>query len=382
MDFPGSSHRPAHFGYPDTMHWQRLPLILLLALLLTLLTQLAGCAGPSYYAQAISGHLGLMRSRVPVSDLLADPDTDQELARRLRQTELMRRFAHEQLGLAANGSYSRLAITGREAVTWNVVAAPEFSLEPRLWCFPVAGCVAYRGYFNQDRAAKFADNMERKSFDVMISPATAYSTLGWFEDPLLDTMLRYSDATLAGIIFHELAHARLYVKSDTAFSEAFAGFVEETGVALWLSQTGQTSNNIDEWKNKKRAAIQFKHLIEKSRQQLEDVYASKQPDEAKRRYKKRIFDVLDTQYRALVKTNWKGIDYFASWMTDDLNNAHLALMESYEGGICAFAALYEEAGQNLEQFYAMADEKAALGKERRQAWLDRPCRRIASAHDL
>ncbi len=363
------------------MHWQRLPFVPLLVSLLTLLMQLVGCAGPSYYAQAISGHLSLMRARIPVSDVLADPDTDPGLARRLRQTEHMRQFAHEQLGLAVKGSYSRLAITGRAAVTWNVIAAPEFSLEPRLWCFPVAGCVAYRGYFDPDRAARFAHNMERKSFDVMIAPATAYSTLGWFEDPLLDTMLLYSDATLAGIMFHELAHARLYVRSDTGFSEAFAGFVEETGVALWLSQTGQTSD-IVEWKNKRRAAFQYKRLIEESRQQLEVAYASKQPDESKRRHKKRIFNVLGTQYRALVETDWKGIDYFASWMAGDLNNAHLALMESYEGGICAFAALYEEAGQNLEQFYTMADAKAALEKERRQAWLDRPCSRIASARDL
>ncbi len=363
------------------MHWLRLPFVLLAALLLTLLTQLAGCAGPSYYAQAISGHLALMRSRVPIADVLADPDTDAELAKRLRQAELILKFAHEQLALAANGSYSRLAITGRDAVTWNVVAAPEFSLDPRLWCFPVAGCVAYRGYFDQKRAAEFAHRMETKSFDVMISPAIAYSTLGWFEDPLLDTMLQYSAATLAGIMFHELAHQRLYVKSDTGFSEAFAAFVEETGVALWLSETGRTAD-LDEWKNKTRAAVQFNHLIKKSRQQLEVVYASKQPDEAKRQQKKRIFDALGTQYQALVETDWKGIDYFASWMAGDLNNAHLALMDSYEGGICAFAELYDEAGQNPEQFYTMADEKAALGKERRQAWLDHPCRRIASADDL
>jgi len=377
-----ASPGPAQSGHPGKMTCLRPPYALLLVSLVALLTQLAGCsAGPSYYAQAISGHFRLMRSRVPVSDLLADPKTDPELARRLRQTLLMRRFAHEKLGLPDNGSYSRLAITGKQAVTWNVVAAPEFSVKPRLWCFPVAGCVAYRGYFHRQAAEKFARKMEKKSFDVMVSPAIAYSTLGWFEDPLVDTMLQYSDATLAGIIFHELAHERLYVRSATEFNEAFADFVEETGVRLWLSQSGRTGD-IERWKEKRRAAVQLNHLLQETRQRLEAIYASARPDDIKRQEKKRIFGAMRMQYRTLVQKDWKGVDYFASWMDGELNNAHLALMDSYEGGVCAFAALYEEAGQNLERFYALAAEKAALGKDQRQAWLNRPCSRIASADNL
>ena len=363
------------------MHWFRYGLFLLPVLLLTLYTGLSGCAGPSYYAQAISGHFDLMHSRVPISDLLASPETDPELARRLRATLLIRQFAHDELGLPDSGSYSRLAITGRQAVTWNVIATREFSLEPRLWCFPVAGCVAYRGYFDQQRAISFAHKMQRKSYDVMISPAIAYSTLGWFEDPLLDTMLQYSDATLAGIIFHELAHERLYVKSDTGFSEAFASFVGETGVRLWLRQKGATAE-LGEWEKRGQAGIQLNRLLLETRQRLEALYASEQADDVKRNEKKRVFDDLRQQYQAKLDTDWKGIDSFAAWMDDDLNNAYLAQMDNYEGGTCAFAALYQESGENLEQFYALAEKKAALGKEKRQAWLDQPCGRTESIAGL
>jgi len=363
------------------MNWLRVSSALSLVLMLTLTTHLAGCAGPSYYFQAISGHLHLMRSRVPIAKLLAEPDTDPELARRLRQTELMREFAYDHLGLPESKSYSRLAVTNRNAVTWNVISAPEFSVDPRLWCFPVAGCVAYRGYFDRRKAEAFARKMESKAFDVMVSPAIAYSTLGWFEDPLLDTMLQYSDAMLAGIIFHELAHERLYVKSDTAFNESFAGFVEETGVRLWLSESDRKAE-IGQWEERRQAAIQFNRLLKDSRLQLEALYSSGQSDEVKRREKRRIFDRLRLDYLALVRTDWNGVDYFASWMTGELNNAHLALMNSYEGGICAFATLYEEAGKNLEKFYALAEEKAALEKDLRQSWLEHPCAQIASADDL
>jgi len=322
-----------------------------------------------------------MRSRVRISDLLTSPETDPELAQRLRTAERMLTFAQEQLELPVNGSFTRYAVTGREAVTWNVVVAPEFSLQPRLWCFPVAGCVAYRGYFDRQRAERFAHRMAARYFDVMIIPAIAYSTLGWFEDPLLDTMLQYSDATLAGIMFHELAHERLYLKSDTAFNESFASFVEEIGVRRWLSWTRQSSA-IEEWEAKRRAAVQFNRLLKESRRELEMVYASDQSNEAKKEKKKSILDALRARYQVLVKSDWNGIDYFARSMAGELNNAHLALLDSYEGGVCAFAALFEEAGRNLDTFYSMADQKAALDNKQRKAWLERPCDGTVAAHEL
>jgi len=352
-----------------------------LALLALLAGHLSGCAGPSYYAQAISGHLGLMKSREQISDLLADTTTDEQLAERLQKADQIRKFAETQLGLSSNGSYSQVVITGKKAVTWNVVAAPEFSIKPRLWCFPVSGCVPYRGYFDHERAKEFSLKMQRKSLDVMISPAVAYSTLGWFEDPLIDTMFQYSEAQLAGIMFHELAHQKLYVKSDTAFSEAFASFVEETGVRKWMSSTGQ-NRGLTQWEARNRAAIEFNGLLKTTQQQLQELYASEQSDELKRQAKIQVFDDLRNGYQGMVTNEWKGKDYFANWMSADLNNAHLALMDSYEGGLCAFTALYEESGKDLARFYTLAEEKAALGKAQRQVWLDRSCAGFVSDEEL
>ncbi len=248
-----------------------------LLMILVVASHLTACAGPSYYAQAISGHLGLMRSRESISDLLADSATDPVLAEKLQMADQILEFARVHMGLDGNGSYQQIVITGKKAVTWNVVAAEEFSIRPRTWCFPVSGCVPYRGYFDQEKATKFSEQLKRKSFDVMISPAVAYSTLGWFDDPLLDTMFQYSEAQLAGIMFHELAHQKLYVKSDTAFSEAFAGFVEEVGVRLWMKDTGQTLK-LKQWENRNQAALDFNALLKKTKTRLQEVYASAQPE--------------------------------------------------------------------------------------------------------
>jgi predicted aminopeptidase len=369
------------FGYPERMARVNNARITALVALLPLLFQLGGCAGPAYYAQAISGHLHIMHSRTEISTLLSDANTDPELAVRLRHTEQMLNFADDQLGLSTNGKFSQFVVTGKDAITWNVVAAPEFSLEPRLWCFPVAGCVPYRGYFDQAKAEEFAARLKSRSMDVVISPAIAYSTLGWFEDPLLDTMLQYSDPQLAGIMFHELAHDRLYVKSDTAFSEAFASFVEQTGVRLWLTAGGQEAQ-LEGWKDWRRAALQFNQLLLKTKQQLLELYASAQPDETKLQNKSLLFAALRQEYRHTVKTDWQGVDYFAMWMSGEQNNASLAVLDSYEGGVCAFTVLFDATGQNLEQFYRLAEEKAALEPAQRKAWLKHPCPGFASAGEL
>ncbi|MSQ99386.1 MAG: aminopeptidase [Xanthomonadales bacterium] len=352
-----------------------------LALLVLLGFQLGGCAGPGYYAQAISGHLRIMHARVEISTVLENDNTDPALAARLRQSQEVLSFARDQLGLPANGKFSQFVVTGKDAITWNVVTAPEFSLEPRLWCFPVAGCVPYRGYFEQTEAEEFAARMKSRSLDVAVSPATAYSTLGWFEDPLLDTMLQYSDPQLAGIMFHELAHDRLYVKSDSAFSEAFASFVEQIGVRLWLTANNQ-GTQLEKWNRTNAAAQQFNHLLLKTRQELQELYTSAQADETKRENKSRLFEALQREYRHMVQTGWSGVDYFATWMSGEQNNASLAILDSYEGGVCEFNVLYDSAGRDLEQFYRLAEEKAALDPAQRKAWLEQPCPGPVSTGEL
>lgn len=342
---------------------------------------LVGCASPAYYSQAISGHMKLMNQREDISAALASSSIDPETARKLSLSIEIRAFAVEQLSLPDNDSYSQFVQTGENAVSWNVVAAPEFSLKPRQWCFMVAGCVPYRGYFKAGAAAKFADKLSRDGFDTDVSPAIAYSTLGWFDDPLLDTMLQYNDEQLAALIFHELAHQQLYVKGDTAFNEAYASFVEETGVRLWLESRGQ-SDLLPQWQQRETASLQLNALLRATRKKLGGLYASNLPESRMRAEKAAIFDELREAYKRLVEEEWNGRSYFASFISDELNNANLALINSYQGGACAFAGLYADAGENLAHFQELAAIKASLKASQRANWLNQPCDVIASNDDL
>ena len=356
-----------------------LPALALLALLPAM--QMAGCAGPGYYAQAISGHLQLMRGRQEITGLVSAGETKPELIDELTMAMEIREFAHTHLGLPANGSYTQFVRTGRDAVTWNVIAAPQLSLEPRRWCFLVSGCVPYRGYFRHQAALDFAGRLAGKGYDVTVSPATAYSTLGWFEDPLLDTMLGRGEEQLAATMFHELAHQKLYVSGDTAFSESYASFVEEVGVTLWLQWSGR-AHRLPAWKRRQQAVRQFDALLALTKVQLAALYASAATEAEKRGSKRDIFEQLETDYHQLVNAHWQGQDLFGGWFTMEPNNARLALFDSYRGGVCAFSELYRDAGKDMERFHAAAASRSALDASARQAWLNQPCPAVASPPDL
>jgi len=345
------------------------------------LLQLAACAGPGYYAQAISGHLALMRGQQDIAAMLEAGDEDPALVRELKLAVEIRRFAVERLGLPDNGSYTHFVRTGRNAVTWNVVATPEFSVEPRRWCFLVSGCVPYRGYFKREAAERFASRLREDGLDVTLTPTTAYSTLGWFDDPVLDTMFQYEDEQLASIIFHELAHQQLYVKGDTAFNESYASFVGELGVSLWLQSSGR-ADRMPAWLDRQKATARFDTLVLQARDRLAVLYTQPVSESLMRDSKAAAFKHLAEDYRELVAGEWQGRDYFAGWFARDLNNARLALFDSYRGGTCAFSALYRAAGGDVAQFHALAARQASLAPTARRAWLDRPCPAVASPGDL
>jgi predicted aminopeptidase len=340
----------------------------------------AGCAAPSYYAQAVSGHLSLMRGRQDIEDILNSESADPELARKLGLAVSIREFAILELGLPEDGGYTQFSATGRDAVTWNVVATGEFSLQARQWCFPVAGCVPYRGYFEREAARKFADRLRSDAYDVMVSPAVAYSTLGWFDDPLTDTMLQYGEEQLAAFIFHEMAHQKLYIKGDTGFNEAFASFVEEVGVRLWLESTGSETLLAD-WRREQAASAQFNALLHETRAKLNAVYVSEKPAPEKRASKAAIFEELKIRYAAL-ESGWDGRSYYSGWMSRELNNAGLALIDSYRGGVCAFRKLYLAADGDMALFHELAAARSALDQARRSKWLNQPCSLVASNGDL
>lgn len=342
---------------------------------------LAGCAAPSYYAQAISGHRDLMRQRKDITEILNSGSASPEWTQRLELAQEIREFAVGQLHLPDNASFTQFVETGREAVTWNVVAAPEFSLTPRRWCFLVSGCVPYRGYFNLQNAERFAARLAGSGYDTAVSPVIAYSTLGWFDDPLLDTMFQYGDEQLAAFIIHEMAHQELYVSGDTLFSESYASFMEETGLRLWLESSGRKSG-LPNGLNLQRAGAQINTLLQETRTKLAAIYASSQPEEGMRRAKSAVLENLREDYHQLVAEQWGGRSYFASLFARQLNNASLALFNSYRGGSCAFEALYREADRDMTRFQQLAASKARLGKKQRRAWLDQPCEVIASGGDL
>lgn len=354
-------------------------LTILLAWLALFITP--GCSSVAYYGQAVSGHMSLMRRREPVDKLLADSQTEPELAEHLKQAQTILDFAETQLGLEADGSYRKIVISGQSAVSWNLIVAEEFSVDAKLWCFPVAGCVPYRGYFKQEKAQQVAKKSRSEGFDVYISPALAYSTLGWFDDPLIDTMFQYSETQLAAVLIHELAHKKLYVADDTEFSESFAEFVESVGVQRWLQHIGN-ADALDRWSKRRLAQPQFDALLASTRDALRTIYGSGENPGRMRKLKQDTLDRMKADYSRLVEQEWQGNDYFAGWIEGDLNNAKLALAESYAGGVCAFSVLFDQAEGNLADFYALAKHKSNENEAQRKSWLHQPCTEFASVPDL
>lgn len=331
---------------------------------------LGGCATIGYYSQAVGGHLALMRAREPIDELIAAEGTDETLRAKLETLVAARAFAVRELALPDNDSYATYVETGRRAVTWNVVAAEEFSVRARTWCFPIAGCVSYRGYFDEAEARAYAAELAAaENLDVSVGGASAYSTLGWFADPVLDTMLRGDELRYVGTLFHELAHQVLYVKDDSDFNEAYATFVERTGVRRWLRERGE-GDRVAAYDASLERAAAFGELLADTRAELEALYAEPDLDDATRRARKAdAFDAMRARYAEL-KASWDGYAGYDGWFSRDLNNARLVAVSTYRRLVPAFEALYAEAGEDLERFYALAAEVGALEPEARRARLD------------
>jgi predicted aminopeptidase len=324
----------------------------------------SGCAAP-YYWQAIGGQIELLRKREPIDEVIADPAADPTLKSTLARVETMRRFAVDELDLPSNDSYTTYVALDRPYVVWNVVATEEFSVDPQRWCFPFAGCVAYRGYFDKAGADRFAAKLAEDGLDTSSGGSTAYSTLGYFDDPVLSTMVAGGDQYVASLLFHELAHQRLYVKSDSEFSEAFAMVVEELGTERWLSEHG-TPADLERYRTRRQRREQFGELIAAQQARLRAVYASGAPPEQLREDKRHAFDRLRSEYEAL-KASWHGSTDYDAWFAQPLNNATLASVATYTRWLPAMRARLDEVG--LRAFYADAAAVAKLDAEEREAKL-------------
>ncbi|HEY8519399.1 MAG TPA: aminopeptidase [Gammaproteobacteria bacterium] len=340
----------------------------LLAACAAMATAVSGCALPFYW-QAVGGQLELLRKRTPIDRLLADPNLDPELRAQLESVAEIRTFAVEALGLPDNDSYTTYADLGRPYVVWNVVATEEFSVQPVRWCFPIAGCVAYRGFFEREKAERFRARLERRGYDTYAGGASAYSTLGYFDDPVLNTMIGGGPVNVASLLFHELAHQRLYVKSDSAFSEAFATVVEEYGTELWLRERGDL-DGLEQYKRRLRHRADFADLVTRQQARLQEIYASDLTDEQKREAKRLAFEKMREEYAAL-KQEWGGATDYDAWFAQPLNNATLASVATYRRWLPGLRWQLEE--QGLMAFYASAEQLAELSPEERgqrlESWL-------------
>jgi predicted aminopeptidase len=326
---------------------------------------IAACSGGCYLLQSAQGQLDLMSKRVPIARVIAKPSTPPALRSQLEAVAAIRDFASRELGLPDNGSYRSYADVGRRYVVWNVVAAPEFSVEPKQWCYPIVGCVAYRGYFVESRARRFAARLVSQGLDVTVGGVAAYSTLGHFDDPVLNTMMGWSDVELASIIFHELTHQLLYVRNDSSFNEALATTVEEEGVRRWLQAQGREADLAEHLVQQEHYAKVI-DLLSATRAELRTVYASGLAPGPMRDKKRAAFDSMRASF-ARMKAGWGGHAPFESWFDEDLNNANLASIATYYTCVPGFERELKAAGGDLAAFYTRVRALAKLDQKKRDA---------------
>ena len=334
-----------------------------------MLLGLSGCGSLSYYSQIVNGHYALMESREDIKEIIDDRKYTASVRARLALALEIRQFAVDELDLPDNDSYKTFVKLDRPYPIWNVIAAGKFSVKAKQWCFLVVGCISYRGYFKLQEAEAKAKQLTDEGYDVAVSPAVAYSTLGWFNDPLLSSMLYKQDAYLAGIIFHELAHQKVYVDDDSSFNEAFATAVELEGVRRWLAKHGEPGAN-RKYRQYKHRQGEFYTLLRATHQQLKTLYQTEKDVAVLTAGKARIIANMKSEYQRLKKA-WHGDAGYDKWMARDINNADLALVATYHELVPAFEALLKAQDNDLVRFYAEVKRVGNLPEQQRAEVLAR-----------
>lgn len=338
-----------------------------LAGLLLIAALLGGCDTLHYYGQAVSGQASLLLQRQPLEEVLADGAVDEATRRQLELVREVLSFARQELALQPGGSYRGYVELDREFVVWNVFAAPPFSLEPKQWCYPVAGCLGYRGYFSADAAERHADRLREQGQDVYVGGVSAYSTLGWFDDPVLSTMLNRPPHRLVAVLMHEMAHQTVFLPGDTRFNEGYASLVEREGLRQWLAARGE-EQIFQRFLRESRREEAFVALVQAHRQRLERLYQSDRPPGEMRRRKRAIQDSLRRSYREL-SASWDS-DPYAGWFAGPLNNAQLSTVSAYHDLVPAFARLLRKSDCRWPVFLERVRELSELQPEARQVALD------------
>ncbi|HEX3123875.1 MAG TPA: aminopeptidase [Rhodanobacteraceae bacterium] len=317
---------------------------------------LSACSTLGYYGHLAQGQYAMLAARQPIARIIADPTADATLKARLRLADQARAFASDKLGLPRNASYTDYADLKRPYATWNVFAAPEFSVQAVENCYLLVGCLAYRGYFDRERADAEAVRLQAKGLDTWVGGSAAYSTLGWFADPILNTMLRWDDDELAATIFHELAHQRLFVKGDTEFNESFATFVQYEGLREWRVARGLPPDDDIARKHQD----EFEQIVLDARERLRVLYATTLPTDVMRARKHEEIERLRADYFRLRDTQWDGKGGYDDWIKSGINNAKLLPFGLYRRWVPAFTALFARQSDEWTSFYAAAEKIAHL----------------------
>ena len=345
--------------------------------LLLVVTIVSGCRTWKFYAQAIKGQYQILAHQQPVGPLIADPETPPRLREQLELLQKLRGFAARELKLPVDGHYRKYTDLHRPYVVWNVQAARRFSLQPYTWWYPFVGSLEYRGYFSEADARDYASRLQAKGYEVYVDGVEAYSTLGWFKDPVLNTFIYRQPSELAEVIFHELGHQRVFAHGDTDFNEAFATTVGQEGARRWLRAEGDT-NNSTAYIVALRRNDQFVHLIMAARARLEKIYGDTRDKDGRikaasmppappaqlQEQKQRVFDDLRDEY-ARFKIRWNSFSGYDAWFTRELNNAQLNTIANYYDYVPGFERLLELNGGNMEKFYAAAERLSKISTEER-----------------
>jgi len=346
-----------------------------MALVLVFVVTAQGCSNLGYYAQSLAGGYDVLAQRQPISEVLQNPDVSQPIKDKLKLVLQVRTFASEHLALPDNDSYRTYVDLKRPYAVWNVFATPEFSMKMDEWCFLFGGCVRYRGYFDQHDADQFAEQLRQQGFDVYVAGIDAYSTIGYFDDPVLNTILKRDDVLVASLIFHELAHQVVFIKGDTAFNEGFAVAVEQEGIKRWLTQAG-SPEMLRQYEQHKQRHDQFVALVTNTRKRLEQLYDSQMDAEQLRTQKQQLIKEMKQQYQTL-KSNWNGYPGYDAWFDQPINNAQIAAVVTYQDYVPAFHQLLIQHHNDMKSFYQAVAALGDLSDQEREAALDHL---LAAAH--
>ena len=346
---------------------------------------LNGCETISYYGQMVKGHLSILGSRTKIASLIDNEKTSDKLKSKFQLILDTRKFAEEKLLLNAGGNYLHYVDLERSYVVWNVFAAPEFSVKSKKWCYPIVGCASYHGYYHKEDAIRYADTLKAEGYDTYVGGVAAYSTLGWLNDPILNTFVNRSDNQLSSLIFHELAHQKLYINGDSTFNESFATVIAQEGLRRWINQSSvEDQNEVQgrntkeqntlkiQFKNKQQRTKEFSALIIKTRKKLENMYQSKLTIENKRKQKTALIKALRQEYKIIKKERWGNYKGYDKWFSLDINNAHLVTISTYHSYTQIMTKKLEQFNHDLSKFYLWCESMSELSNQERKALLTKP----------